>query len=123
MTLLPSHYSTFVDVMEFHDASIEVITSLATVQFNFDIVSPLKKFFTGNAFKFCPQALNFDLTKGLLDLVTIYASMMIMLGQIDDRKIICGLYNIAHETTRGAPYDYSLLFIIITTLSLSLSLS
>ncbi|XP_003382558.1 PREDICTED: nck-associated protein 1-like [Amphimedon queenslandica] len=85
MTLLPNHYSTFVDVMEFHDASIEVITSLATVQFNFDI------------------ALNFDLTKGLLDLVTIYASMMIMLGQIEDRKIICGLYNIAHETTRGAP--------------------
>ena len=39
MTLLPSHYSTFVDVMEFHDATIEVITSLATVQFNFDIVS------------------------------------------------------------------------------------
>lgn len=50
------------------------------------------------------QALNFDLTKGLLDVVCIYASMMILLGQIDDRKAICGLYNIAHETTRGAPY-------------------
>ena len=53
MTLLPSHYSTFVDVMEFHDASIEVITSLATVQFNFDIVSVIFKNFTDNAFKFC----------------------------------------------------------------------
>ena len=39
MTILPNFYNTFVDVMEFHDASIEVITSLATVQFNFDIVS------------------------------------------------------------------------------------
>ena len=39
MTILPSHYNTFVDVMEFHDLVLEVVTSLATVQFIFDIVS------------------------------------------------------------------------------------
>ena len=36
---LPNSYYTFVDVMEFRDTSIEVITSLATSQFFFDIVS------------------------------------------------------------------------------------
>lgn len=39
MTILPNFYNTFVDVLEFHDVTIEVIISLATVQFNFDIVS------------------------------------------------------------------------------------
>ncbi len=39
MTILPSYYNTFVDVMEFHEVALEVITSLATVQFYFDIVS------------------------------------------------------------------------------------
>ncbi len=39
MTILPSYYNTFVDVMEFHEVALEVITSLATVQFNFEIVS------------------------------------------------------------------------------------
>ena len=39
MTILPSHYNTFVDVMEFHDLVLEVVTSLATVQFILDIVS------------------------------------------------------------------------------------
>ena len=47
------------------------------------------------------QALNFDLTKGLLDLVTVYVSIMILLGQVDDKKIITGLYNVAHDSTRG----------------------
>ncbi len=46
--------------------------------------------------------MNFDLTKGLLNLVTHYASILYLLGQIDDRKAICALYNIAHENTRGS---------------------
>ncbi len=48
------------------------------------------------------QALNFDLTKGLLNLVSQYVSVLYLLGQIDDRKAICALYNIAHENTRGS---------------------
>lgn len=39
ISALPSYYYTFVDVMEFKDLSNEVITSLATSQFFFDIVS------------------------------------------------------------------------------------
>ena len=38
MATLPNFYNTFVDVMEFHDLAVEVITSLATDQFYFDIV-------------------------------------------------------------------------------------
>ena len=30
--------------------------------------------------------MNFDLTSALLDLVSTYASIMIMLGQVDDRR-------------------------------------
>ena len=36
--------------------------------------------------------MNFDLTKNLLELVANYASMMILLGQIEDRKAIAGGY-------------------------------
>jgi len=84
MTLLPNYYFTFVDVMEFKDLTNEVVTSLATSQFHLDIT------------------LNFDLTKGLLDLVSTYASIMILLGQVDERRAIAGLYNMAHESARGA---------------------
>lgn len=53
-------------------------------------------------FCFDLQTLNFDLTKGLLDLVSTYASIMILLGQVDERRAIAGLYNMAHESARGA---------------------
>ena len=39
MQHLPNYYYTFVDVMEFRDVTNEVITSVATSQFVFDIVS------------------------------------------------------------------------------------
>ena len=39
MSTLSIYYYTFVDIMEFKDISNEVITSLATSQFFFDIVS------------------------------------------------------------------------------------
>ncbi len=39
-----------------------------------------------------PQALNYDLTRSLLDLVVLYASIMILMGQVDDRRAIVGAY-------------------------------
>jgi NCK-associated protein 1 len=84
MQHLPNYYLTFVDVMEFRDVTNEVITSVATAQFAFDIT------------------MNFDLTSALLDLVSTYASIMIMLGQVDDRRAIAGLYNLAHDMSRGS---------------------
>ena len=41
LSQLPNYYYTFVDVMEFKDVINEVVTSLATSQFHFDIVSYL----------------------------------------------------------------------------------
>ena len=54
------------------------------------------------------QTMNFDLTHSLLDLVAMYASIMILFGQIDDRKAIAGLYNVAHEAVRGSTWVYML---------------
>ena len=81
---LPNIYYTFIDVMEFKDAASEVITSIATSQFHLDI------------------ALNYDLTKNLLDLCVTYCSMFILLGQVEDRKAVAGLFNIALDVGRGA---------------------
>ncbi|CAI8006773.1 Nck-associated protein 1-like, partial [Geodia barretti] len=84
MQHLPNYYHTFVDVMEFRDVTNEVVTSVATSQFFFDITT------------------NVDLTSSLLELVATYASIMILLSQVDDRRTIAGLFNVAHEMSRGS---------------------
>jgi NCK-associated protein 1 len=84
MQHLPNYYHTFVDVMEFRDVTNEVVTSVATSQFFFDITT------------------NFDLTSALLELLATYASIMILLSQVDDRRAITGLFNVAHEMSRGS---------------------
>ncbi len=38
------------------------------------------------------QTLNYDLTRSLLDLVVLYASIMILVGQIDSRRAIAGTF-------------------------------
>ena len=47
------------------------------------------------------QSLNFTFTHALLDLVVLYASVLILISQIDDRKAILGLFNHAFEIGRG----------------------
>uniref|UniRef100_A0AAR2LNP5 NCK associated protein 1 like n=1 Tax=Pygocentrus nattereri TaxID=42514 RepID=A0AAR2LNP5_PYGNA len=44
---------------------------------------------------------NFDFTKNYLDLITTYASVILMLSRIDDKKAIVGMYNCAHEFSNG----------------------
>jgi len=41
--------------------------------------------------------MNFDLTKGYLDLVVTYVSIMILLSRVEDRKAVLGLFNFAFE--------------------------
>lgn len=48
------------------------------------------------------QSVNFDFTKNYLDLITNYASVIIMLSRIDDKKTLVGMFNCAHEMTNGA---------------------
>uniref|UniRef100_A0AAY4ERP1 Nck-associated protein 1-like n=1 Tax=Denticeps clupeoides TaxID=299321 RepID=A0AAY4ERP1_9TELE len=44
---------------------------------------------------------NFDFTKSFLDLIVTYASVIIMLSRIDDKKVLVGMYNCAHEMSNG----------------------
>lgn len=76
---LHQHYFTLVDMIEFKDNVSELLVIVDANQIHFDI------------------SLNFDLTKRYLDLVTTYASMMLMLSRIADRRALLGLYNIAYE--------------------------
>ncbi|KAL2091459.1 hypothetical protein ACEWY4_013722 [Coilia grayii] len=47
------------------------------------------------------QTINFDFTKNYLDLVVTYASVILMLSRIDEKKALVGLYNCAHEMSNG----------------------
>ncbi|KAL4635490.1 nck-associated protein 1 isoform X3 [Arapaima gigas] len=81
---LALYYFTFVDVMEFKDHVSELLNTIDTCQVFFDIT------------------VNFDLTKNYLDLVVSYATLMLLLSRIEERKAIIGLYNYAHEMTHSS---------------------
>ncbi|CAF1393608.1 unnamed protein product [Rotaria magnacalcarata] len=80
---LAIYYFTFVDLLEFRDHVTDLLTTIDACQVHFDI------------------ALNYDLTKAYLDLISIYISLMILLSRVDDRKIVLGLYNIATDLIHG----------------------
>lgn len=47
------------------------------------------------------QHLNYDFTKNYLDLVVTYSALVLLLARIEDRKVLIGLYNCAHEMLHG----------------------
>jgi NCK-associated protein 1 len=49
------------------------------------------------------QTLNFDLTKGYLDLVVTFVTLMILLSRVEDRKAVLGLFHVAHEMANNSP--------------------
>ncbi|ELU15795.1 hypothetical protein CAPTEDRAFT_228503 [Capitella teleta] len=80
---LSLYYYTFVDIMDFRDHVTDLLTTMDACQVYFDIT------------------VNFDLCRGYLDLVCNYASLMILLSRVDDRKAVLGLFNFAHELLNG----------------------
>ena len=50
------------------------------------------------------QALNYGLTKAYLDLIVTYASLMMLVARVEDRKAVLGLYNHAFEMKNGRGY-------------------
>ncbi|CAF0929336.1 unnamed protein product [Didymodactylos carnosus] len=80
---LAIYYFTFVDLLEFRDHVTDLLTTIDACQVHFDI------------------ALNYDLTKAYLELISTYISLMILLSRVDDRKIVLGLYNVATDLTHG----------------------
>uniref|UniRef100_A0A8C9RSV4 Nck-associated protein 1 n=1 Tax=Scleropages formosus TaxID=113540 RepID=A0A8C9RSV4_SCLFO len=76
---LALYYFTFVD-----EHVGELLNNIDSCQVFFDIT------------------VNFDLTKNFLDLVVCYATLLMLLSRIEERKAIIGLYNYAHEMTHGS---------------------
>uniref|UniRef100_A0A670IHB7 NCK associated protein 1 like n=1 Tax=Podarcis muralis TaxID=64176 RepID=A0A670IHB7_PODMU len=81
---LNSYYQTFVDVMEFRDHVYELLNTMDASLCHFDI------------------HLNYDFTKNYLDLIVTYASAILLLSRIDDRKALIGLYQCTHEMIHGS---------------------
>lgn len=84
---LSNYYYTFVDVMEFRDNTSELLTEIDASFVHFDVT------------------LNYDLTKAYLDLIVTYASLMMLVARVDDRKAVLGLYNHAFEMKNGRGED------------------
>lgn len=80
---LSLYYSTFVELLEYKDHVCELLTTMDACQLSLDI------------------GINFDLTKGYLDLIVTYTSLMILPARIEDRKAVLSLYNISYEMING----------------------
>ncbi|XP_069765666.1 nck-associated protein 1-like isoform X2 [Narcine bancroftii] len=80
---LNSYYQTFVEVLELRDNVYELLNTMDTCQISLDI------------------SMNYDLTKGYLDLVTTFMSLVLLMARVDDRKVLVGLYNCAYEMSNG----------------------
>ncbi|XP_074659971.1 nck-associated protein 1-like [Tubulanus polymorphus] len=76
---LALYYDTFVDILSFKDHVSNLLTTFDACQVHLDI------------------SLNFNLTMGYLELISMYVSIMLLLYRIEDRKAVIGLYNCAHE--------------------------
>nr|KAF6374709.1 NCK associated protein 1 like [Pipistrellus kuhlii] len=80
---LTNYYQSFVDVMEFRDHVYELLNTMDACQCHFDI------------------SLNFDFTRSYLDLIVTYTSVILLLSRIEDRRLLIGVYNCAHEMLHG----------------------
>lgn len=80
---LSLYYYTFVDLLDYKDHVSELLTTMDQSQVHLDMT------------------INYSLTKGYLDLVVTYVSLLVLLSRVEDRKAVLGLFNTAHEMTHG----------------------
>lgn len=76
-------YFTFVDILEFKDETKELIVTVTTYGIRFH------------------AHLNFDLTRLFLELVADFISIMVIMGSISERKLICSVFNHVYDANRG----------------------
>lgn len=50
------------------------------------------------------QKVNYELTRGYLDLIVTYFCIMIIVSRVEDRKAVLGLFNFAYELQNGKKY-------------------
>ncbi|XP_061543206.1 nck-associated protein 1-like isoform X4 [Phycodurus eques] len=84
MEATTSYYDSFLDVIEFRDHVYELLNTIDASQCFFDIT------------------INFDFTKSYLDLIITYTSVIVTLARIDEKKALVGMFNCAHEMTKGS---------------------
>ncbi|TRZ11597.1 hypothetical protein HGM15179_015504 [Zosterops borbonicus] len=82
--VLAPFYHTFLDLLEFRDHVYELLNTIDASQCFFDI------------------HINYDFTKGYLDLVVTYVSLVLLLARTEERRLLLGLYHCAHEMSHGA---------------------
>ncbi|KAM7028318.1 LOW QUALITY PROTEIN: nck-associated protein 1-like [Acridotheres tristis] len=82
--VLAPFYHTFQDLLEFRDHVYELLNTIDASQCYFDI------------------HINYDFTKGYLDLVVTYVSLVLLLARTEERRLLLGLYQCAHEMSHGA---------------------
>uniref|UniRef100_A0AAZ3RKJ7 Nck-associated protein 1-like n=1 Tax=Oncorhynchus tshawytscha TaxID=74940 RepID=A0AAZ3RKJ7_ONCTS len=54
-------------------------------------------------------AVNFDFTKNYLELIITYISVIVMLSRVEDKKVLVGMYNCAHEMSNGSRWGQLLI--------------
>ncbi|NXD17257.1 NCKPL protein, partial [Nothocercus nigrocapillus] len=80
---LAPFYHSFVDMLEFRDHVYELLNTIDASDCFFDI------------------NVNYDFTKGYLDLVVTYVSLVLLLARTEERRVLIGLYHCAHEMIHG----------------------
>ncbi|XP_077428322.1 nck-associated protein 1-like isoform X1 [Vanacampus margaritifer] len=84
MEATTSYYDSFLDVIEFRDHVYELLNTIDASQCFFNIT------------------INFDFTKSYLDLIITYTSVIATLTRIDEKKALVGMFNCAHEMSKGS---------------------
>nr|XP_022336784.1 nck-associated protein 1-like isoform X4 [Crassostrea virginica] len=79
VTSLSVYYFTFVDIMDFKDHVVDLLTTIDACQVHMDVT------------------LNYDLTVNYLNLISTYVSLMILMSRVEDRRVVLSLYNVAYE--------------------------
>ncbi|XP_025898572.1 nck-associated protein 1-like [Nothoprocta perdicaria] len=80
---LAPFYHSFVDLLEFRDHVYELLNTIDASDCFFDI------------------NVNYDFTKGYLDLIVTYVSLVLLLARTEERRVLIGLYHCAHEMIHG----------------------
>uniref|UniRef100_A0A8C8E4D7 NCK associated protein 1 like n=1 Tax=Oryzias sinensis TaxID=183150 RepID=A0A8C8E4D7_9TELE len=66
-----------------------------------DILQATKNFYDSFLDVLELKVFNFDFTKNYLDLIITFTSVILMLSRIEDKKVLVGMFNCAHEMTNG----------------------
>ncbi len=83
---LDEAYFTLLDCFAFKDAVMELLTSMMSKKVKLNL------------------KVNTQLTALFLELLASFTALMILVSRIDDRRVICALYSMAHEQLRGSGY-------------------